>query len=84
VTVDHPTARRRFLQLPYRYHRAVVVLAVANPARSKNGDLQPGDYVSEVNGKAVSTPAEFHAAVRDVKGPVRLRLIGGNTVSVPE
>ena len=84
VTVDHPTARRRFLQLPYRYHRAVVVLAVANPALSKNGDLQPGDYVSEVNGKAVSTPAEFHAAVRDVKGPVRLRLIGGNTVSVPE
>lgn len=84
VTVDHPTGRRKFLQLPYRYYRAVVVLNVANPALQKSGDLQPGDYITQVNGRAVETPAEFHAAVDKRKGPVRLRLLNGNTVTVPQ
>jgi len=83
IRVDYPTARQRFLQLPYRYHEAVVVLDVSNQTLKKSGELQPGDYVSHVNGKSVQTPAEFHAEVRNAKGTVRLNLVGGNTVRVP-
>jgi serine protease Do len=84
MRVDHPTGRRKFLQLPYRYYRAVVVLGVDNPALKKSGELQPGDYITDVNGQAVETPAEFHAAAGKLKGPVRLRLLNGSTVTVPE
>ena len=84
IRVDHETARHKFLQQPFRYHHAVVVLHVTNPALKKNFDLQPGDYVSHVNDSAVQTPAEFHAAVRNLKGAVTLRLISGNRVRVPE
>ena len=33
------------------------------------GDLQPGDYITQVNGTPVQNPAEFYAAVRTLKGP---------------
>ncbi|MFQ5734353.1 MAG: S1C family serine protease [Planctomycetaceae bacterium] len=84
LSVDYPTARHKFLQLPYRYHRAVVLLKVENAALRKRSDLQPGDYVSHVDGTPVETPAQFYAAVRERNGAVTLRLVGGETVRVPK
>ncbi len=84
LTVDYPTSRHKYLQLPYRYHRAVVLLAIKNSAFGENSDLQPGDYITHVNGTSIETPAEFHAAVRNLKGAVTLQLLNGSRVEVPQ
>jgi len=82
VTVDYPTARHKYLQRPYRYRRAVVVLDVTNPALEKSDALRPGDFITHVNGRSVQTPKEFHAAVQKVNGAATLRLSNGSTLRV--
>jgi serine protease Do len=79
MEVDYPTARRRFLSsdLLEAYRRAVVVIAVAADSSAAQKGMQAGDYVQRVNGVAVQTPGEFHAAVADATGPVTLTLWDG-------
>lgn len=85
VTVDYPTGRFRYIPFPVpRYQRGVLVRDVSNPALSKSRALQPGDFITHVNNTPVLTPAQFHAAVRDLKGPVLLRLHTGTQIRVPE
>ncbi|GAB4150447.1 MAG: DegQ family serine endoprotease [Planctomycetaceae bacterium] len=84
LTVDYPTGHYRYLQRPYRYHRAVLLTQLKNRTLVGNPRFTPGVFISHVNGIAVETPREFHSAVQELTGPVKLRLIGGETITVPE
>ncbi len=83
LRVDYPTGRRKFLQYPFRYPEAVVVTAV-DAGRRQLTEVQPGDFITRVDGRPVGTPAEFSAAVRNKRGPVSLQLHDGRTVSLRE
>ena len=81
--VDYPTARHKYMELPYRYHKAVVLLDNGNPVLKKRAELEVGDHITHVNGTPVETPQEFHTAVAGRDGPVTLRLVGGGKIRVP-
>jgi serine protease Do len=86
VHVDYPTARRRFLSgdLLDIFHKAVVVTEVAPDSPGAQAGLQVGEFVERVDGVPVQTPAEFHAALADMDGPVTLTLTdGGRRVIQP-
>jgi serine protease Do len=76
LTVDYSTGRRKHLQYPFRYHRAVVVAQVASESRSEAAELRSGDFITHVDTTPVSTPAEFQQAIRGKKGDVSLRVAG--------
>ena len=76
LTVDYPTGREKYsrdFHAPL-YRQAVVVIRVVVDSPALAAGLQPGTFVSHVNGTAVQTPSEFHAAVKSATGPVKLRL----------
>ncbi|QDU37966.1 Periplasmic serine endoprotease DegP precursor [Maioricimonas rarisocia] len=83
VQVDYPTGRRRFLPDDWltRYLRAVVVVDVAEGSPAAQSGLRAGDFVTEVNGQRVETPAAFVRAVAD-KDAVELALLDGRAVTV--
>jgi serine protease Do len=84
MAVDFPTARRRFLSsdLLETYRRAVVVTEVAAESPAAHAGLRVGDFVQKVNGVAVQTPAEFHAALAGAAGPVMLIMTDGQRRAV--
>jgi serine protease Do len=73
LTVDYPTARRKFVTFPFQYRQAVVVMRSESQAEWSR-DVVPGSFVTHVNGKSVATPAAFHEEVKKAKGKVRLQL----------
>jgi len=83
LTIDYPTARAKFLQYPLRYHPAVLVTRI-DPGLKENTEVREGDLITHVNDSAVRTPAEFHRAVRELSGDVRLVVIGREPVVMRE
>lgn len=75
VAVDYPTGRERYFRTLLEVPAAVVVTEVAPNSPAQEARLQPGDFITHVNGKPVRTPAEFAEAVKSLKtGDVTLRL----------
>ena len=80
VSVDFPTARRRFLPgdiLADRYPQAVVITNVAANSQAAGAELVPGEFIQRVGAVDVRTPAEFHDAVAEATGDVELTLLDG-------
>ncbi|MBW3538837.1 MAG: trypsin-like peptidase domain-containing protein [Planctomycetes bacterium] len=82
LTVDFSTARHRFLPRRERYD-SVLVEDVAPEFRADD-EIQPGIFITHVNGYRVRTPAEFHAVVSRLRGGVQLSLDDGRDVLVRE
>lgn len=82
LAVDYPSGRKKYFDWPHEYHRAVVITSVAAGSRAQQAGLYEGEFISEVNGEAVRTPHEFHAAVSAQKGDVTLLLVGDKRVVV--
>lgn len=75
LAVDYATGRERYFRSLLEVPAAVVVTEVAPDSPAQEARLQPGDFITHVNGKPVRTPAEFAEAVKAVKsGDVSLRL----------
>jgi serine protease Do len=74
MQVDYSTARKRFLPSDplERYRRAVVVTSVAPGSPAARAGVQPGDFIKEVDGTSVQTPAQFASAVASLEGDVRM------------
>ena len=82
MAVDFPTGRQKHLQLPFRYHPAVVVTKLPSQSNIAAGELQVGDFITHVNRTAVQTPEQFHRAATGQEGDVTLRLLDGRRVVV--
>ncbi|HLJ12153.1 MAG TPA: PDZ domain-containing protein, partial [Planctomycetaceae bacterium] len=78
IVYDYGTTRRRFSSTPAALERSlgVRVLEVLpnTPAAAK--DIQPGDLITQVKGQPVVTPRDFYDAVRNLTGPVALKIFG--------
>lgn len=86
ISVDYPTARRRYLPsdiLADRYPRAVVVTDVAAESPASAAGLESGAFIQRVGNQDVLTPAEFHAAVEGEDGSVLLTLLNGERRTIP-
>lgn len=84
IAVDYPTARFKYLDPFHSYFDAVLVARVTQHAPAASAGLQEGDFISRVNRTPVTTPAEFHEAVRNLDGQaVTLQLIGKQPVTIP-
>ncbi|HVW00772.1 MAG TPA: PDZ domain-containing protein, partial [Planctomycetaceae bacterium] len=57
--------------------KGVLVTEVFPQSRAALAKLTPGDYITEVNGKAVATPQQFYDVVKSLKGDVKLELSKG-------
>ena len=89
ISVDYPTARSRYLPNPFEERggldqRRVLVSKVVEREGAIPAALQPGEFITHVNGKSVQTPREFHEAVKGVNGSVKLRTLDERTVIVSE
>ncbi len=86
LDVDYPTARRRYLtsDLMETYHRAVLVIAVADSSAAHAAGLRPGDLITTINHVSVETPDQFHTVAKSAAGEVRLTRLNGEVVVVPE
>jgi serine protease Do len=85
LEVDYPTARRRFMtDLFERFPRAVGVIRVEQGGPAYLAGLREGLFISQVNDQPVTTPAEFAKAVKDLTGPVRLRLADDTEIILKE
>jgi serine protease Do len=84
LQVDYSTARKRFLPSDplERYRRAVVVTSVVPDSPAAQAGIRPGDFIREVDGVAVQTPAEFAAAVASRDGSVSLTRSTGDRVRI--
>jgi serine protease Do len=84
--VDYPTGRRRYLPSSFlsEYVRAVVITHVQPESPAAKAGLKPGQFIQKVQRQPVETPAEFHDAVRDRTGIVRVTLRDGTEVDIPE
>ncbi|HEY0980556.1 trypsin-like peptidase domain-containing protein [Schlesneria sp.] len=83
ITVDYPTGIDR-LRDPMVDMRRVLVTRVDPDSPGDTARLQVGNFITHVNKTPVHTPAEFHAAVRNLSGPVTIRLDGDPRSIVPE
>ena len=85
ITYDFVTGRSRFFHRS-RFYSAVLVTKVIQP-KDQNQikiDLEPGDYISHVNSRPVSTPEEFAKVVKHISGDATLRLIGGRELTISD
>ena len=64
LLVDYPTGRYRYFRDRIQYLPAVAVSEVLPGSPCERAQLQPGDFITHVNGKAVQTPDEFFQAVK--------------------
>lgn len=77
LTIDYPTAREMFREPDGRSdNRHVLVTRVKPNSAADAAKLEPGTYITHVNNTPVQTPADFHAAVKGLNGPVKLKLYG--------
>ncbi len=83
LSVDYATARDRF-RGPGNDLQGVLITKVKANSPADAVQLQPGNFITEVNKTPVQTPAEFHAAVKKVSGTVEIRLLGERQSSIPE
>lgn len=74
MTVDYPTGRSRYLQ-GLQYLKAVLVLRVDPGSPAELQQVRPGDFISHVNGQAVSTPQQFLELVQRSRGEIVCQLV---------
>ena len=82
ITVDFNTARYKYIQTTGvgSLHLAVLVTRVDD---NVDHEIQQGDFISHVNDRAVTTPAEFHSAVRNARGEtVTVTLVDGRRIQI--
>jgi S1-C subfamily serine protease len=65
---------------------SVAVVAVEKDTAAWNAGLRPGTLITKVNDQPVRRPIDFHRAVGDRQGPVRITtsgVDGGSVIIVP-
>ena len=83
LSVDYPTARDRFRGAGFEMQGILITKVKANsPADAVQ--LQPGNFITEVNKIPVQTPAKFHEEVKKASGIVEIKLVGEPQSSIPE
>jgi serine protease Do len=76
IVYDYSTARKRFFsQSPYGKFTGVRIVEVKPGSPAASREIQPGDLITYVRNKAVSSPREFADAVQNASGPVVLRVL---------
>jgi serine protease Do len=62
----------------------VLITAVERDSPAWEAKLQPGMFVSEVGGRKVGSPREFHTAILGKNGPIELRVFTAEQHKQPE
>lgn len=79
--IDYSTARNKhngdLIKIPPIFPEGVLILKILTPLNNGQPDLSEGSRIYKVNKKPVSTPAEFHDAVKDLRGDVTLEVDDG-------
>lgn len=84
LQVDYATARSALLSPDGISLGGVLIMSVRPGTPAQEAQLDSGLKIIQVNRIPVSSPAEFHAAVRSLAGNVSLTLIDGRTVTLSE
>ena len=85
LKVDYPTARQKFMQDPFRFPPAVVVMEIEADTPADSAKLEVGDFITQVNQTPVRTPKEFHDAIdKSRQKQVTLRLLDGRRLVIPK
>lgn len=84
LQVDYATVSPRFREAANALDPAgcLGVIAVERDSPAWKAGFRPGDFISHVSGKRVTTPDEFFDAVADVATEIELQSGVGNTVRV--
>jgi len=82
ITVDYPTGRSKYFGWPFQFKDAVLVTNVAARSPAQAAGLTEGDFIVNVNGTPVRTPAEFYDAVKRFDGDVTFELGDRRRVTV--
>ncbi len=82
LTVDYSTGRWKLLPQPIRFLPGVLVTEIVAESASSRAGLHVGDFITEVNGQPVGTPAEFTTLVTAAAGKLKLTLADGRQVTV--
>ncbi|AMV19468.1 trypsin-like peptidase domain-containing protein [Planctomyces sp. SH-PL14] len=88
LSVDYPTGRRRFMpgDQPGAWFTqsvaAVVISEVEPQGEAARAGLQAGQFITHVDGEAVTTPAEFHRRIGSGTSPVTLALSNGRRIEL--
>lgn len=83
MRVDYATGRTRFWNRHFPILAAVVIAEVAEDSRASEAGLKPEWFITQVNRTPVTSPREFHQAVKNARGNVTLRVID-NPVRFPD
>ncbi len=85
LKVDFATAIPYFLSKSHNMdpEGCVAVVSVDRDSAAWKAGLRPWTFVNHVNGRRVSTPTEFYAAVADKTGRVQIQLTGAEGVDSP-
>jgi len=83
LTIDFPTARRKYSPEPLIYPSAIVVLKVAESSPASDAGIEPGDLITHVNKKPVETPNDFAKIIAAAKNsPVDLDFKDGRELTL--
>jgi serine protease Do len=84
LQIDYSTSRRRYMTSAFlaEYVRAVVITEVAPNSPAAGSQLEPGLFITEVNGVPVESPAEFYAALPEGSSKVELTLLDNRRVTL--
>ncbi|ODA36662.1 hypothetical protein A6X21_15610 [Planctopirus hydrillae] len=82
LTVDYSTGRWKLLPQPIRFLPGVLVTEIVAESAGSRAGLHVGDFITEVNGQPVGTPAEFTTLVTAAAGKLKLTLADGRQVTV--
>jgi serine protease Do len=79
LRVDYSTAAiehlRKILKTELLRSGSVVITDVERDSPAWEAKLQPGMFVSEVGGRRIASPQEFHTAILGKNGPIELNVI---------
>jgi serine protease Do len=62
----------------------VLITDVERDSPAWEAKLQPGMFVSEVGGRKIASPQEFHTAILGKNGPIEIRVFAANQLKQPE
>jgi serine protease Do len=85
LTVEYLTAMSGFQQFGrlFDLRAAVGVLDVARNSPAWQSGLRTGDFITQIAGQSVNTPAQFHHTAQDQTGDVSLTVLrGGRAVEM--
>ncbi|MBM82308.1 MAG: hypothetical protein CMJ78_17210 [Planctomycetaceae bacterium] len=84
LTIDFPTARRKFSPEPLVYPEAVLVLNIEEGSPADDAGIEVGEFITHVNGAKVKTPDDFAKAITDASNnkPVEFQFKDSRRVSL--